>query len=140
MVREITHPTGSLWVYCLKGRGMSQNQQQIYHFREAARALECDDSEARFDAKLKKVAKASKPTEPVRKRGKLMGEQIGDECRKYVHDNAGDHLDRGEEDAVNALLIGFRTHLLDIGWSDGPADFQIDVHELVRAELRRYRG
>lgn len=69
-----------------------------------------------------------------------MGEQIGDECRKYVHDNAGAHLDRGEADAVNALLIGFRRHLLDIGWSDAPADFQIDVPEMVRAELRRYRG
>ncbi|MDI3335657.1 hypothetical protein QKW60_04525 [Defluviimonas aestuarii] len=30
-------------------------------FREAARALECDDDEDHFDAKLKKVAKAQKP-------------------------------------------------------------------------------
>lgn len=34
---------------------------QFDRFREAARALECDDDEARFDAKLKKVAKAPKP-------------------------------------------------------------------------------
>ena len=33
---------------------------QIDRFREAALALECDDDEARFDAKLKKIAKASK--------------------------------------------------------------------------------
>jgi hypothetical protein len=30
-------------------------------FREAARALECDDDDTRFDAKLKKVATAPKP-------------------------------------------------------------------------------
>ena len=31
---------------------------QADRFREAARALECDDDESRFDARLKKVAKA----------------------------------------------------------------------------------
>lgn len=36
-------------------------QQQADRFREAARALDCDDDEAHFDAKLKKVAKAPKP-------------------------------------------------------------------------------
>ncbi len=40
----------------------SPSKEQIDRFREAARALECDDDEARFDAKLKKVAKAPKPT------------------------------------------------------------------------------
>ena len=34
-----------------------QNQKQLDRFREAARSLECDDDEAHFDAKLKKVAK-----------------------------------------------------------------------------------
>jgi len=34
---------------------------QADRFKEAARELECDDDEARFDAKLKKVAKAPKP-------------------------------------------------------------------------------
>jgi hypothetical protein len=34
------------------------SSDQLDRFREAARALECDDDEARFDAKLKKVAKA----------------------------------------------------------------------------------
>ena len=37
-----------------------KTQQQADLFREAARALECDDDEAHFDAKLKKVAKAPK--------------------------------------------------------------------------------
>lgn len=31
--------------------------EQAKRFREAARALECDDDEVRFDARLKKVAK-----------------------------------------------------------------------------------
>ena len=35
-----------------------KDQSQIDRFKEAARQLECDDNEARFDAKLKKVAKA----------------------------------------------------------------------------------
>jgi len=34
-------------------------------FREAASALECDDDEARFDAKLKKVVRAQKPKDPT---------------------------------------------------------------------------
>jgi hypothetical protein len=38
-----------------------EDDAQATRFREAARALECDDDEARFDAKLKKVAKAPKP-------------------------------------------------------------------------------
>lgn len=37
-----------------------KEQTQSDRFKEAARALECDDDEARFDAKLKKVAKAPK--------------------------------------------------------------------------------
>jgi len=37
------------------------NEAQARRFREAAAALECDDSEAHFDAKLKKVAKATSP-------------------------------------------------------------------------------
>jgi len=40
---------------------MKAETTQIERFKEAARALECDDDEARFDAKLKKVAKAPKP-------------------------------------------------------------------------------
>lgn len=36
---------------------MPNSQDQISRFKEAARQLECDDDEARFDAKLKKVAK-----------------------------------------------------------------------------------
>ena len=36
-------------------------QSQYDRLKEAARALECDDDESRFDAKLKKVAKAQKP-------------------------------------------------------------------------------
>lgn len=38
-----------------------QDEEQLGRFREAARALECDDDDKRFDAKLKKVATATKP-------------------------------------------------------------------------------
>ena len=34
---------------------------QLDRFREAARALECDDDEAAFAAKLRKIATAPKP-------------------------------------------------------------------------------
>lgn len=43
------------------GSAATEEQQQADRFREAARALECDDDEAHFDAKLKKVARAAKP-------------------------------------------------------------------------------
>ncbi len=39
-------------------------ETQADRFREAARAAECDDDEARFDANLRKIAKAAKPKEP----------------------------------------------------------------------------
>jgi hypothetical protein len=39
----------------------AQGKGQADRFREVARALECDDDEAHFDAKLKKVAKVPKP-------------------------------------------------------------------------------
>jgi hypothetical protein len=42
-----------------------KTQTQSDRFKEAARALECDDDEAHFDAKLKKVAKAPKPKDPT---------------------------------------------------------------------------
>lgn len=41
---------------------------QIDRFKETARALECDDDEAHFDAKLKKVAKAPKPKDDETKK------------------------------------------------------------------------
>lgn len=40
---------------------VNTKESQLDRFREAARALECDDDEEHFDAKLKKVAKAPKP-------------------------------------------------------------------------------
>jgi hypothetical protein len=40
---------------------MNEKQSQSERFREVALALECDDNDAHFDAKLKKVAKAPKP-------------------------------------------------------------------------------
>ncbi len=43
---------------------MSNSKSQLDKFREAARQLETDDDEARFDEKLKRVAKA-KPEEKV---------------------------------------------------------------------------
>ena len=46
---------------------MTQKKDQINRFKEAARQLECDDDEAAFDAKLKKVAKAKPPApEPTK--------------------------------------------------------------------------
>lgn len=42
----------------MKGKTSSD---QIDRFREAARQLETDDDEARFDERLKKIAKAPKP-------------------------------------------------------------------------------
>ena len=46
------------------------HEDQMNRFKEAARALECDDDEAHFDAKLKKIATAPKPKDekpdPVR--------------------------------------------------------------------------
>jgi hypothetical protein len=40
---------------------------QSDRFKEAARALECDDDEARFDAKLKKVAKTKPKDDETKK-------------------------------------------------------------------------
>jgi len=39
------------------------DKKQIDKFREAAKELECDESEAAFDAKLKKVAKPIKKSD-----------------------------------------------------------------------------
>jgi hypothetical protein len=36
---------------------MTQPQEQLDKFKQAARDLECDEDEARWDATLKKVAK-----------------------------------------------------------------------------------
>lgn len=40
------------------------DKKQIDKFREAARELECDESEAAFDKKLKKIAKSQSPEKP----------------------------------------------------------------------------
>lgn len=40
---------------------MSSQQEQVDKFREAARQLETDDNEARFNERLGKVAKAQPP-------------------------------------------------------------------------------
>lgn len=37
-----------------------KSTEQLYRLKKTARALDCDDEEARFDAKLKKVATATK--------------------------------------------------------------------------------
>jgi hypothetical protein len=36
---------------------LDDGQAQVERFREAARALECDDDEARFDERVKKLVK-----------------------------------------------------------------------------------
>ena len=44
---------------------MVKDKPQLNKFKEAARELECDDDEARFDATVKKVAKSGgKKAEP----------------------------------------------------------------------------
>lgn len=44
---------------------MTKSKTQLEKFMEAARELECDDDEVKFDAKLNKLAKAKpKGTEP----------------------------------------------------------------------------
>jgi hypothetical protein len=48
---------------------------QVSRFMEAARALECDESEERFDAALKKIA-AHKSDERPKKRGKREAQAI----------------------------------------------------------------
>ena len=42
---------------------MPNNKDQASRFKEAARQLDYDDNEARFDATLKKIATAPKPKE-----------------------------------------------------------------------------
>jgi hypothetical protein len=43
------------------------NGEQSRRFKEAARSLECDESEERFDAALKKVAAHKPPTQSAAK-------------------------------------------------------------------------
>ena len=47
----------------------TQNKTQLEKFKEAARQLETDDDEARFDEKLKRIAKAKpdEKAEPAKK-------------------------------------------------------------------------
>ena len=48
-----------------------ENSEQAKLFIETARALECDEDKARFEAKLKRIAKASPGRPAARKpRGK----------------------------------------------------------------------
>lgn len=42
-------------------------KSQLERFADAARQLECDNDEAKFNATLKKVAKAKPPAEPDKK-------------------------------------------------------------------------
>ena len=44
-----------------------KSKSQLDRFKEAARELECDDDEARFDATVKRVAKADNQSKPVKK-------------------------------------------------------------------------
>jgi hypothetical protein len=41
--------------------------EQVERFREAARMLGCDEDEAAFEAKLKKMAKAQPPKQAAKK-------------------------------------------------------------------------
>jgi hypothetical protein len=43
------------------------NESQVERFKEAARMLGCDEDEAAFEAKLKKIAKAQAPKKRVKK-------------------------------------------------------------------------
>jgi hypothetical protein len=44
---------------------LGDNTPQVDKFKKLARELETDDDEARFDERLKKLAKASKPKPPT---------------------------------------------------------------------------
>ena len=44
-----------------------KSKSQFDKFKEAARALETDDDEARFNEKLKRVAKPDEKAEPAKK-------------------------------------------------------------------------
>ncbi len=46
--------------------GMEKEKSQLDRFKEAARQLETDDDEDRFDAALKKIAKAGKKPEDAK--------------------------------------------------------------------------
>jgi len=43
---------------------LADEQSQVERFREAARALECDDDEARFDERVKNLVRHKPVTEP----------------------------------------------------------------------------
>ena len=45
---------------------MSQNQSQIDKFKQAARALECDESETAFKRSLRAIAKAPVEKKPAK--------------------------------------------------------------------------
>ncbi len=47
---------------------MSNPRSQSDKFKDAAREAECDEDEARWTERLKKVAKAAPDSEPVEKR------------------------------------------------------------------------
>jgi hypothetical protein len=61
----------------MKGKPKSE---QLDKFEEAARALECDESEERFDAALKKVAvhKPPKDHEDVALKGRIKPSKTSD--------------------------------------------------------------
>lgn len=46
---------------------MTTEKSQLEKFKAAARELETDDDEARFDEKLKKLAKPAEKAEPAKK-------------------------------------------------------------------------
>jgi hypothetical protein len=49
---------------------MPKRETQIDKFKRAARELEADDSEKRFNERLGKIAKAKPPARPKRKKKK----------------------------------------------------------------------
>lgn len=44
---------------------MNKANDELDRFKEAARQIETDDDEARFNERLKKIAKAKPPAEPT---------------------------------------------------------------------------
>lgn len=44
---------------------MKTEQEQLDKFKQAARALECDDDERRFKERLGKLVKVGRPTKPA---------------------------------------------------------------------------
>lgn len=66
-----------------------------------------------------------------------MADQIADECRQYVAENASSYDDQAEDQAIEAMSAGLHRHAVESGWD--LIDFHVDVEAIVREGLRMHR-